>query len=480
MAIHRVSGVLIAGILLVLYSPRARAQPPPASPEDAARTVLDEPDDTPAWMTPTPGGLTAARAARLAVETSPAVRGAEAGRSRARAQADLAASGFAPRVDITGSYTRINEVQLPPFEFAGMTFDNPFPQILDLWAVRGELVLPVSSYFFSVWPSYEGAEGFAEAAERQVEARAQQVAFEARDSFYRYVGALGSRWVAEQTVESLVATLADVEARRTAGAGTRADVAQVQAQLASARAGLVQAEGLVRVTERVLRRRLHLPRDESIEVGEDLFADTEGDPPSEQALIEQAMDGRPEVLALRTVIEARQSLVRAAVGTTLPQLALIGRLETSSPNQRIIPQTTDFFTTWAVGAALTWSPNDLAMGIHRIREAEAQVTEAREDLAQLADAVAIEAARALAAYEAAAESIAAAREAVQAAELALADRRALLRAGVATSTEVIQAQLEHTRARLSLIRAYVDLHVARADIERVAGRAVPGTEDRGT
>ncbi|HJL15197.1 MAG TPA: TolC family protein [Sandaracinaceae bacterium LLY-WYZ-13_1] len=492
MVTPRASGIAFAIVLFA--APLARAQtdrdpPDPvaeadpedavASPEAAARSVLeDEPEDVvPEWMTPTPGGLTAEQAARLAAETAPAVRGAEAQRTAARAQADVAASAFAPQVTITGSYNRINEVDLPPFEFGGMAFDNPFPQILDLWALRGEIQIPVSDYFLTVWPSYEGADGFARAAGHQVEVQRQDAAFRAREAFYNHVRALAGRWVAEQAVESLDATLRDVESLQEAGVGSRADVAQVRAQRASARAMVVQAQGQVRVTERLLRRLLHLPRGARIEVGEDLFGVEVGAPPSEDALLEQAMAERSEVLAVRTLVEARESMVRARLGSVFPHVAIIGQIETSSPNQRIIPQTTDFFTTWVVGAAVSWSPNDVAVGVHRIREAEAQVSEAREDLEQLEDGLAIEVAQAVAAHQAAAESIAAAREGLEAADTALSDRRAMLTAGMATTTEVMQAQLEHTRARLELLNAYVDLHVARAQIDRIAGRAAPDASE---
>ena len=92
---------------------------------------------------------------------------------------------------------------------------------------------------------------------------------------------------------------------------------------------------------------------------------------------------------------------------------------------------------------------------------------------QLHDGIAIEAAQAVAAHEAAREQINASREAVAAAQLSLDDRREMLRAGVATTTEVTTAQLDLTRAQLELVNAYVDLHVAGAQVARVVGEAAP-------
>lgn len=465
----------LAGLLMWTASAAAQTDDVPAPPppeETAARALEAPPAAMPEWLPRADGGLTADEAARRAVETAPAVRSGQAARVAAEAQRDQAASAFAPRFDFRGSYTRINRVDLPPFEIPGFpATDNPFPQILDIFAVTGQVAIPVSDYFFTIWPSYEGAEEATRAASHQIEAARQDVAFRAREAFYNHVRARAATWVSEQAVASVEATLRDVENRLAAGVGSRADVAQVRAQLASARSAVVQARGQARVTDRVLRRLMHQSGDEEIRIGEDLSADDLPPSPEEARLVADAVDARAEMRALRAVVDAREAAVRARVGGTLPRVALTGQVETSSPNQRVVPQTTDIYTTWAVGAAVTWSPNDLAAGIHQIREAEALATQAREDLAQLEDGIAIEAAQALAASEAARESLLAAREAYAAAELALSDRRAMLRAGAATSTEVTQAQLALTQAQLSLLNAAVDVRLAQAMIDRVQGRA---------
>ena len=448
---------------------------PIASPVQAASmaAVAEEEAPMPEFLAPTPGGMTADRAAQLAVDTAPSVRRSRAAHLAARAQVDQAVSRFVPRFDFSASYTRINEVDLPPFEIPGLPpADNPFPQILDLFAVRGSVQVPVTDYFFIVWPSYEGALGFVDATEHQVEAERQTVAFRAREAFYNHVRARAGLWIAEESVRSLEATLGDVESLQAAGVSGRADVAQVRARLASARAMAVQANGQVRVTERVLRRLLHLPADAPLSIGEDLFSAEVDGSPSETTLVDRALEQRAEVAALRTLIEARRSVVQARTGGMLPRLSLVGNIETSSPNQRVIPQTSDFYTTWAVGASVAWSPNDAAVGWHQVREAEAALVQVQEDLEQLRDGVVIEAAQ-----EAAREQIGASREAVAAAQLSLDDRREMLRAGLATTTEVTTAQLDLTRAQLELVNAYVDLHVAGAQVARVVGEAAPSAAE---
>ncbi|GAB5548010.1 MAG: TolC family protein [Sandaracinaceae bacterium] len=482
MRLQRIDPRAVAcGLLVLSWSLAASAQDAPEtqavpSPVQTASmaAVAESEAPMPEFLAATPGGMTADRAAQLAVDTAPSVRRSRWAHRAARAQVDQAVSRFVPRFDFSASYTRINEVDLPPFEIPGLPpSDNPFPQILDMYAVRGSVQIPVTDYFFIVWPSYEGALGFVDATEHQVEAERQSVAFRAREAFYNHVRAQAGLWIAGQSVTSLEATLGDVESLQAAGVAARADAAQVRARLASARAMTVQARGQVRVTERVLRRLLHLPADVPIRIGEDLFSAEVDGSPSERTLVDRALEQRAEVAALRTLVDARQSVVQARTGTMLPRVSLVGNIETSSPNQRVIPQTTDFYTTWALGASVAWSPNDAAIGYHQVAEAEAELGQVREDLEQLHDGIAIEAAQAVAAHEAAREQINASREAVAAAQLSLDDRREMLRAGVATTTEVTTAQLDLTRAQLELVNAYVDLHVAGAQVARVVGEAAP-------
>ncbi|MGE0786077.1 MAG: TolC family protein [Sandaracinaceae bacterium] len=432
------------------------------------------PPAPPAWLTPIPGGMTADDAARLAVDTAPAVRSADAQADAAEARAHQAVTMFAPRIEFTGSYTRINHVDLPPFEIPGLaSVDNPFPQILDMFALRGTIAVPVSDYFLTIWPQYEGADGLARAARHQREAQRQTTAINAREAFYNLARARASEQVALASVESIEGTLRDVTSLLESGVGSRADVAQVRAQLASARAAVVASHGQATVAERALRRMLHMAPGAPIEIGEDLDAGEGTAVPEEARLVSQALDARAELAALREVVSARESLLRASIGTTLPRIALTGQFDTSSPNQRVVPQTTDIYTTWAVGAAVQWSPNDTAVGVSRIREAEANLTQAEEDLAALEDAVAVEAAQVIAALEAATEAQAAAREGVAAAQLALEDRSEMLRAGMATSTEATTARLALTQAQLQLLDASVNRRIALARIQRVLGRAAP-------
>lgn len=419
-----------------------------------------------------PGGLTAAEVARRAVDTAPSVRSARASHRVALDAANEARASFVPNLTLTAGYTRLSEITLPPFEIPGLPpSDNPFPQVLDMFLFRATAAIPVSDYFLTILPAYEGTEGFADAASAQAELAEQQAAFRAREALYNYARAQSAVAITTLAVSTLEDTLVHIDALVGAGVLPRADGLQMRARVASARAGATQARGAARLTERVLRTMIHMPANEPLRLGEDLLAIPNAAFDSEQELVEEALARRPEARALRSLVRARQLLARAREGALYPRVLITAQADVANPNQRFFPQSEVFNATWAVGAALTWSPSSLPAQLHQLEQAHSQVSQARDDLSALEDGISIEATQALTQYASAQESIVSAREALMAAHGAFADRRRLLAAGVGTTTELAGAQLELTQAQLAFVDAHILLHLATASIERVAGRA---------
>lgn len=442
----------------------------------SAQSDLSEADavvaEIAARIQPEGDGLTADEVARRAVRTAPAMEGARATRQQALEAAAQARSAFVPQLSLTASYTRLSEVGLPPLELPGLgAVDNPFPQILNVFLFRATLAIPVTDYFLTILPAYEGAERFAEAADFRVDLQCQQTAFRAREAFFNYIRARGGQAIATQAVTTLEATLADVESLVRAGVLPRADGLQLRARLASARAAQTQADGAVRLTERALRIMLHLPDDAPIRIGEDLLQEPTLPVDTEAALLAEARGTRPEARALRALVGARESLASAREGALYPRILVTGQADMANPNQRIFPQSEAFNGTWAVGVALSWSPSSLPGQLDQLEQAQSEVAQARADLDALQDGLAIEATQAWVAYEAARESITSAREGLLAAHAAFEDRRRLLAAGAGTTTELAGAQLELTQAQLAFVDSHIALHIAVANIERVAGRA---------
>ena len=455
----------------------------PDGPTDEATSSVETPVEAPSpllsdSLTPTAGGLTADAAALAAVATASRVRRNRVEVERFELRETRARESFIPRTDITASYTRLSDIDQPPFPGAppGTVV---FPVLLDNYALRASVAVPVSDYFLSILPALEGAHGFLEASHLQMEVARQDAAQSAREAFYNHVGARAANWVAEQTVSSLGTTLEHVEALFQGGMITSADVSAVRAQVASATAQRSQTAALVQITERALKTVMHDATSGPFVLGEDIAASNLPEVPTIEQIIAEAREQRAEVLALQALIRGNESLGRSRGAQAYPHLSLFGNVEYSNPNQRVFPQSEEFTGSWSAGVALTWSPNDFLDGIRQRQEFDFDTAQLREDLIALEDGLTVQITEAVANYGASLDAIVAQEEAVRAASHALEQRQLQLAGGAATTTDIVTAHLELTRAQLGLVNAQVGAHLAHVHLLRARGAAAPPSGEQG-
>ncbi len=478
--------------------PTASPQPDSAEVEAALREQLE--------ALSAPGGLTADQAAERAVATAPSLNRAAAAVAAAEAGARRAWQGFFPQLEVSARYTRLSPIDQPSFGgallsdeelalsrglvanvddpdaqalWAGLldSFGNSqsfeFPVILNNYVLRATATLPVSDLLLTILPGYRAAEAAVEVAEAQAEADRILVAHRARETYYQLARARGALVVAEKAVDQVTAHRARMATLVEAGAAAPVDLLRIEAQLAQARVAVARSQGGARMAERALQLLMHEPG--AVGLGED-FAETV-DMPAEsvEALSQRALRDRQELQTLRSLVRAREAAIRATLGRQYPQLLVQGNVDVANPNQRIIPQVAEFRTTWDVSVILRWSPNEMGAARAQAAEAEAQLAQAREDIAALGDAVQLEVSEAHTSLEAALAARSAAQVGLVAAEAEHRVRVTQLEAGTAVTSDLLDAETALTRARLAVVDAAIEAHLARWRLTRaVGGVRAPG------
>ena len=444
---------------------------------------------------------TAERAAERAVATGPSVDRARALMKQAEAGVTQAFVGFLPRLDLTGQYTRLSGITNPSLfqgpsdaivqqfndqvanlqdpaardlwssylTYQASAFDFEFPVILNQWLFRATVSYPVSDVLLTVLPNYEAAEKSAKAQRYQAAAEASRVALSARETFYSYVRARGSLAVALSTLEQAQAQHKQVSAFVAAGSAPRVDLMRVEAVVASAEVGVARAEGGVNVAATALRSLLHVKADIDLAVGEDILQAPPAPAVSREQLVTQALHHRAETKALLHAMQASGQRVRAAEASRWPHLGVAGNIDYSNPNPRIIPQVAEFRDTWAIGATLTWSPNDLVSAEAQISQAKSQQAQAKADLRSLEDAIRVEVNEAYENLRSSRKAVEAAHKGMAAADESYRVREIQYKAGAAVLNDVIDASTEQVRARLQLVNAAVDTHQSWARLQRAIG-----------
>lgn len=447
---------IVFGVTALTLAPSwpLRAQETPSAGEAPARVELRS------TLAPTPGGLTADGAAQRAIALSPSVRRANANREKTREASERVRDSAIPNLELSATYTRLSEIEQPTFNFGGMEV-TLFQQILSSKALSATLTIPVSDYFLTIWPGYQGAKGFTESASYRVEAERRTAWRDARELYYSYVRALGGAAIAGEAVRLLESHLSDVEAMFKAGRVTAADVELVKSQLETARAGHVRAQGGVSVLARTLMTRLDLPGTPGL--GEDIFAplqlpDTSGQ--DLEALTTRAMEARPEMRAMTSLLEANGHLLDAQRAGQLPRVFIQAGADYANPNPRFTPPMEEFHLTWDVTVGVAWSLSNILTADHQSEEARWELNALESDAEALRQGITLEIASSLNDLSTARTNLSAAEQGYSSAQQSYERRLLLYRADRATTTEVLNAQGEVQQASLALLGAHIDLRTA--------------------
>ena len=437
-----------AVLLMVAAAPRASAQEPPP-----VRTTLDEAIQQ---------GLAASQ------------RLAELHAREDAAQATVAARDAADRpvVAAQAGYTRTNHVDEFAIAVPGQPPRVVYPDIPDNYRTRLDLQ----------WPIYSGgrtdaldraARADASAAAEDVAAARADLRLEITRAFWALVTADETTRVLQRSLDAIDAQVSDLRSRFGQGFIPPNEVSSAEAQQAHQRLLALQAENQRAIAEADLRRL----------TGNEAPGRLEPDPagaaalplasaPADEvaALIATALHARPERRALEQRVSAAGDQVSAAAAAWKPQIAVGGGYDYARPNPRIFPRTTDWRTSWDASVSVSWTlwdggrrAADRALAAANRTALEARAADFDRTLTFEVRQRRLEFASSLAAIAAADEEVRAAADA----ERAVGER---YRAGVATSTDVLEAQVARLQADLDRTRAVADARLAEARLARATGQ----------
>lgn len=260
------------------------------------------------------------------------------------------------------------------------------------------------------------------------------------------------------------------------GVGPKFDVLQAEVVLANARPPLVRARNDYRVAIEELRQSVGLPYGPgqtaaSVVLRGD-WPDISAAEPADQAVAE-ALQQRPELASLREQLRAAEALVVRARRERAPGLQ--GYANYLFLNDRFSEDENEVLQGWGVGVRASmpiWEGGAIGSRVAQSESRRIQLDLQREEAEM---AVEVEVRAAWFDVEEAEEILQTADLVIEQAGEALRLAENRYRAGGITQLDVLQAQLELTRARLERALAAHDYHVARARLLRAQGRSpIPG------
>jgi outer membrane protein len=373
-----------------------------------------------------------------------------------------------PQIAAQAGYTRTNHVDAFALAVPNGPLQVIYPDVPDNYRTRLDLQ----------WPIYTGGrvEALERAARREASAAAQDVdtaradlRLEITRAYWALVTATESQRVVDESVRRVDAQLADVRHQLDAGLIPPNDVLTVEAQASHQRMLSVQAHSLRDVAESQLAYLI------GAEPGTPIVAASALDAvplpvPALDVLTAIARRQRPERAALDTRAAAAGDRTRAAQAERRPTIAIGGGADYARPNPRIFPRQDAWASSWDASVNVSWPIFDGGRARAGVAAAAAGRQAALARLADFDAALSFDLQQRASEVASSRAAIAAAEDGVRAAAEAhrvVSDRFA---AGVATSTDVLNAQVALLQAALDRTQALAAAKLADARLSRALGQ----------
>jgi outer membrane protein TolC len=298
----------------------------------------------------------------------------------------------------------------------------------------------------------------------------EQVAYAVSFRFYDALLAREQIQVEQENVNYLEEQLKNAQDRFEAKTVSRFDVLRAEVELANAQPALIRAKNNYRIAIDELYSAIgHQNTDLLPYDGSEIEGELRFDPiPYDLAsAIAEAMQFRPEVLRLDTLIEAREAGVDIAKSGYFPTVSIYGNYGLEKN-----PRFQDFSDSnkgWGVGIQSSWAIFDGRATRGKLIQARSQLRQTQLNRQELQLAIEVEVRRAVSALQEAEELASAANKVVEQAKEALRLAEVRYEAGAATQLELLQTRVSLTQASTNLLSANYSYLIAMAQYRRAVG-----------
>jgi outer membrane protein len=425
-----------------------------------------------AAMAQTPQPLTLPQAVEMALKQNPALRAAEDQAGVSRARVGQARAGWFPQLDVNQSFTRgdnpvyvfgtlLTQRQFTADNFNLSSLNNPNP--LDNFQTQVQARMSL----FDSGRTYlreSGARKMSTAADFETEQARQDLILRVVRAYYGVIVAREDLAAANQALDSAKANERQVRTMDAAGLVVDSDLLSAEVFRAQMQDRQISAANALELARLNLGREMGMPPGAEPET-----TGTLGSPQPLSGALDDwektALAERPALRAAELQQQAANTSRKLAKADFGPRIGLFADFERDSealggPSG----------TNWTAGARIDW--NLFAGGAKRSRlaEAGARASQAKDQLAWLQSGIDLEVRQAYLDAQSAAQRAAAARASVDQAGESLRIIQNRYQAGLVTITELLRAQAAQLDARTGYLAALHDWQVARAQLDRAAGR----------
>jgi outer membrane protein TolC len=374
-----------------------------------------------------------------------------------------------PTLKLQAGYTRLSEVD--PFAVQVPFAPNPItisPIVLNNYSLRLTVQQPLFTGF-RLLNSARAAERNAHAALQDYETDKANMTLAVKTAYWNLFKAVELERVVTENVAQVRSHRADVENFMNQGLAIRNDLLKVDVQVSNTELIHIDAKNAVMLATMNLNNLIGLPLETQTHLASQIDTNIT-DQPSAAKLADEALAARPELRALEARVSAADASLSAAHGSWYPQLYLTGNYYYSRPNQRIMPTKDEFRDTWDIGLGLSFDVWNWKTTAFQTTQAAAARTQTQDALQQAKDAVVLDVTRSYLEVAKAREKVGVAATGVAQAEENYSVTSSKFKTGLATNSDLLDAEVALLQAKTNHVNALVDHALAKAQLQKAVGR----------
>jgi outer membrane protein TolC len=288
---------------------------------------------------------------------------------------------------------------------------------------------------------------------------------------------LQTRTFVDENVTRLTNYQQDTERLMNVGMATRNDLLKIQVQLSSARLTQIDAANDVRLAMMNLNNIIGQQLETEVQLASQPagIEEPQGRPITEGEvgfgnLVGKALEARPDLQAIRFRVQAAEASVSAAKGGWWPQLFLGANYYYARPNSRYLPARDEFKPTWDVGVTLQFDLWNWGATSYQTEQASAQFHQSELLYEQMKDNISLEVTRATLNVDRARKKVAVAQLAIEQADENVRITNDKYKNGLATSSDLLDADVALLQAKTSLSASQVEYTLALARLDKATGQ----------
>jgi outer membrane protein TolC len=368
-----------------------------------------------------------------------------------------------PSLTFTGAYRRLSYVDPFSINLFGMDY-NITPSILDAYTAQFTLVQPLFTGF-KILKNIDLTDQLSNAADEDYNKDKCDLVYDIKNSYWNLFKATELDRIMNETVEQVKAHVEDAKNLVAAGLMTQNDMLKIEVQLSDVTLKQIDAENAVKLSMVALNSIIGIDLNTQIEIASvTQYVDSEYK--DLEKLIDEAVEKRSEIKSADYRIKAGEAGVTIAESSWYPQISLIGNYYYSKPNQRIFPSRNQFDATWDAGVNVSVNVWNWLTTAHQTEQARTQLSQSIDAKGIIEDGITLEVTQNYLSFNQAKRRIDVSELGVKQADENMRNTEDKFKNGLATSTDVVDAETALNTAKVSYTNSLVDYELAKAKLNK--------------